>query len=190
MYIKDAVKRILGRIRVMRFHLKAGQHVYIGYGCNIKGKIMLSSYVVIRPCVQIWCGGVVQIGEGSEIGERSRISIKNSCEIGANVLLSPNVYITDCDHEYRNINIPIINQGIVQQERKVLIGKETYVGINCVIVGDVTIGEHCVIGANSVVTKDIPDYSVAVGCPAKVIKRFDRESETWQKVKEWSYGCR
>lgn len=57
MYIKDAVKRILGRIRVMRFHLKAGQHVYIGYGCNIKGKIMLSSYVVIRPCVQIWCGG-------------------------------------------------------------------------------------------------------------------------------------
>lgn len=184
MIIKDVVKCMLGRIRVIRFHLNAGKHIYIGHGCSIKGFLMLASYVVIRPYVQIWCRGAVRIGEGSEIGERSRISITNSCEIGAKVLLSPNVYITDCDHEYRNIDVPIIEQGVVKQEKKVLIGSGTYIGINCVIVGNVAIGEHCVIGANSVVTRDIPDCCVAVGCPAKVIKKFDRESESWQKVKE------
>lgn len=88
------------------------------------------------------------------------------------MLLSPNVYITDCDHEYRNVDISIIDQGIVQKRQKVSIGDGSYIGINAVIVGNVKIGKHCVIGANSVVTKDVPDYCVAVGSPAKVIKKM------------------
>lgn len=111
-------------------------------------------------------GGTVRIGKGSEIGERCRISIANSLEIGEKVLLSPNVYITDCDHEYRDVDVPVIDQGIVQRGQKVSIG------INAVIVGNVRIGRHCVVGANSVVTKDVPDYCVAVGSPAKVIKNM------------------
>ena len=117
-------------------------------------------------------GGTVRIGKGSEIGERCRISIANSLEIGEKVLLSPNVYITDCDHEYRNVDIPIIDQGIVQKGQKVSIGDGSYIGINAVIVGNVKIGKHCAIGANSVVTKDVLDYCVAVGSPAKVIKKM------------------
>ena len=89
------------------------------------------------------------------------------------MLLSPNVYITDCDHEYRNLGVPVIDQGIVQKGQTVSIGDGSYVGINTVIVGNVKIGKHCVIGANSVVTKDVPDYCVAVGSPAKVIKRIE-----------------
>ena len=88
------------------------------------------------------------------------------------MLLSPNVYITDCDHEYRNIDIPVIDQGIVQKGQKVLIGDGSYIGYNSVIVGTVKIGKHCVIGAKSVVTKDVPDYCVAVGSPARVIKNI------------------
>ena len=117
-------------------------------------------------------GGTVRIGNGSEIGERCRISIANSLEIGEKVLLSPNVYITDCDHEYRNISVPVIDQGIAQKGQTVSIGYGSYIGINAVIVGNVKIGKHCVIGANSVVTKDVPDYCVAVGSPARVIKRM------------------
>lgn len=117
-------------------------------------------------------GGTVRIGKGSEIGERCRISIANSLEIGEKVLLSPNVYITDCDHEYRNVEVPVIDQGIVQKGQKVSIGEGSYIGINAVIVGNVNIGKHCVIGANSVVTKDVPDYCVAVGGPARVIKNI------------------
>lgn len=95
-------------------------------------------------------GGTVRIGMGSEIGERCRISIANSLDIGEKVLFSPNVYITDCNHEYRNIDVPVI-------------------------VGNVKIGKHCVIGANSVVTKDVPDYCVAVGSPARVIKTIEKK---------------
>ena len=82
------------------------------------------------------------------------------------------MYITDCDHEYRDINVPVIDQGIVQRGQMVSIGEGSYIGINAVIVGNVKIGKHCVIGANSVVTKDVPGYCVAVGSPARVIKKM------------------
>lgn len=66
----------------------------------------------------------------------------------------------------------MIDQGIVQRGQKVSIGEGSYIGINAVIVGNVRIGRHCVVGANSVVTKDVPDYCVAFGSPAKVIKNM------------------
>ena len=127
-------------------------------------------------------GGIVKIGKGSEIGERCRISIANSLEIGEKVLLSPNVYITDCDHEYRDIDVPVMDQGIVQRGQKVSIGDGSYIGINSVLVGNIKIGKHGVIGANSVVTKDVPDYCVAVGSPAKVVKRYNENG--WCRFKE------
>ena len=174
MGLKGKAKELLGLIRAKIFGVTAGQRVYIGKHCSLKGKrhITLEDSVTVRPYTQIWSGGTVRIGKGSEIGERCRISIANSLDIGEKVLLSPNVYITDCDHEYRNINVPVIDQGIVQRSQKVSIGEGSYIGINAVIVGDVKIGRHCVIGANSVVTKDVPDYCVAVGSPAKVIKQI------------------
>lgn len=164
---------MIGFIQIKRFQVQAGKNIYIGKKCAIKGgkNIILEDSAVIRPYTQIWSGGgTIRIGKGSEIGERCRISITNSLVIGEKVLFSPNVYITDCDHEYRNLEIPVIDQGIVQRGQRVFIGKASYIGINTVIVGNVKIGKHCVIGANSVVTKDLPDYCVAVGSPAKVIK--------------------
>ena len=174
MGLKGKTKEILGLMRAKIFGVTAGQSVYIGKHCNLKGKhhITLEDSVTVRPYTQTWSGGAVRIGKESEIGERCRISIANSLEIGEKVLLSPNVYITDCDHEYRNIDIPVIDQGIVQRGQKVSIGEGSYIGINAVIVGNVIIGRHCVIGANSVVTKDVPDFCVAVGSPAKVIKKI------------------
>lgn len=174
--IKSFVKILVGAIRVKCFHVKAGKHVYIGKHCSLKGNqhITLENSVTIRPYTQIWSGGggTVKIGEGSEIGERDRISIANTLEIGNKVLLSPNIYITDCDHEYRDIDIPVIDQGIVQRGQRVSIGDGSFIGINTVIIGNVKIGKHCIVGANSVVTRDIPDYCVAVGSPAKVIKKL------------------
>ena len=175
--IKMAVKSLLGKIQAKRFQVQAGKNVYIGKNCALKGKsnIALEDGVTVRPYAQIWSGGAVRIGKGSEIGERCRISIANSLEIGEKVLLSPNVYITDCDHEYRNIEVPVIDQGIVQKGQKVSIGEGSYIGINAVIVGNVKIGKHCVIGANSVVTKDVSDYCVAVGSPARVIRTIEKK---------------
>ena len=62
------------------------------------------------------------------------------------------------------------------------IGDGSYIGINAVIVGNVKIGKHCVIGANSIVTRDIPDYCVAVGSPAKIIKKYEKNG--WSRFKE------
>jgi acetyltransferase-like isoleucine patch superfamily enzyme len=77
----------------------------------------------------------------------------------------------------------VIDQGIINKDNHVVIKDGCYIGINSVIVGNVTIGTHAVIGANSVVTKDIPDYSVAVGIPAKVIKQFNLETKQWERCK-------
>lgn len=175
MGLKGKIKEILGLIRAKKFGVTAGRSVYIGKHCSLKGKrqISLEDSVTVRPYVQIWSGGgTVKIGKGSEIGERCRISIANSLDIGEKVLFSPNVYITDCDHEYRDVDVPVIDQGIVQKGQRVSIGEGSFIGINAVIVGNVKIGKHCVIGANSVVTKDVLDYCVAVGSPAKVIKKM------------------
>lgn len=158
--------------------------VYIGAHVNIVGgnKINLSENVCIRPDVDLWsCGQSITIGPGTEIGQRDRISIAHTLFIGEKVLLSPNVYITDCDHAYENIETPIMDQGIVKKDYSVSIGDHSYIGINAVIVGNVRIGKHCVIGANSVVTKDIPDYCVTVGSPARVIRKYCPESLQWEK---------
>ena len=182
--LKAAVKSFIGKIQAKRFHVQAGKNVYIGKHCALKGKsnIVLEDGVTVRPYTQIWSGGgTVRIGRGSEIGERCRISIANSLEIGEKVLLSPNVYITDCDHEYRNVDIPVIDQGVVQKGQKVSIGEGSYIGINAVIVGNVKIGKHCVIGANSVVTKDVPDFCVAVGGPAKILRKCNKDTGEWEK---------
>ena len=162
---KNSSETILSPSREKRLHWK---------NCALKGKsnIVLEDGVTVRPLCPNLIGGTIRIGKGSEIGERCRISIANSLEIGEKVLLSPNVYITDCDHEYRNVDIPVIDQGIVQKGQKVSIGNGSYIGISTVIVGKMKIDTHCVIGANSVVTKDVPDYCVAVGSPAMVIKNI------------------
>lgn len=185
MNVHNLIKIMIGKVRGVVFGVSAENRVYIGKGCSLKGKknIHLATDVTIRPYVQIWSvGGTVRIGKGSEIGERCRISIANSLEIGDKVLLSPNVYITDCDHEYRNIDAPVMDKGIVQKGHKVSIGDGSYIGINSVIVGNVKIGKHCVIGANSIVTKDVPDYCVAVGSPTKILRQYNRSKVQWERI--------
>lgn len=115
--IKQKIKALFGKIQSKRFKIQAGNNVYIGRHCDLKGKqnIVMEDGVTVCPYVQIWSGegGKIKLGNGSVIGERCRISIANSLDVGKKVLFSPNIYITDCDHEYRNINIPVMDQGIV-----------------------------------------------------------------------------
>lgn len=187
MNIKIALKYLVGGLRCKKNRLQTakGARVYIGKNVKIQGgrNITLGNGVSIRPSAEIWCnGGRVQIGAGTDIGTRCRFSVLNQLEIGDNVLFSPNVYITDCDHAYADVAKPVMHQGVVQKDNRVYIKEGAYIGINAVIVGNVTIGKNSVVGANSVVTRDVPDYCVAVGAPARVIKRFDHETGQWVKV--------
>jgi acetyltransferase-like isoleucine patch superfamily enzyme len=121
------------------------------------------------------------IGEGSIIGHFNHIFATGEIEIGKNVLTADKVFITDNQHQFDNIHLPIHTQG-VKQLSKVIIGDGSWIGENVCIIG-ASVGKNSVIGANSVVTKDIPDYCVAVGAPAKVIKKFDFENNKWVSQK-------
>ena len=122
------------------------------------------------------------IGEGSIIGHFNHIYATKEIEIGKFVLIADNVYISDNQHVYANVNVPIIKQGI-KQLKKVKICDGTWIGENVCIIG-ASIGENCVIGANSVVTKDIPSYCVAVGSPAKIIKKYNFKIQEWEQFNE------
>lgn len=120
------------------------------------------------------------IQEGTVIGHFSHIIALSNVVIEKNVLLADKVFISDCTHNYEQIYCPIISQG-VSILKPVSIGEGSWLGENVCVCG-ASIGKHCVVGANSVVTEDIPDYSVAVGSPAKVVKKYDFEIEQWVKV--------
>ncbi len=96
------------------------------------------------------------------------------------MLTADRVYISDNLHGYENPNVPILKQPI-KQNGTVRIGEGSWLGVGVAVIG-ANIGKHCVIGANAVVTKDIPNYSVAVGIPAKVIKRYNPETNKWERT--------
>lgn len=132
-------------------------------------------------------GGKIEIGEKSEISMFSRIASMGYVKIWNNVLTGPHVFIADFNHEYKNPNKPIMYQGnhfIPSNDGMptLIIGDGTWLGTNVVIVGNVKIGRNCVIGANTVVTKDIPDYCVAVGTPAIIVKKYDFDKKEWIRV--------
>ena len=96
------------------------------------------------------------------------------------MLTADKVYISDNVHDYHNIEIPVKEQPIVQK-KEVCIGEGAWLGENVCVIG-ASVGKHSVVGANSVVTKDIPDYCVAVGIPARVIKKYDFDKKEWIKI--------
>ena len=122
----------------------------------------------------------LSIGEGSIIGHFNHIFATGEIEIGRNVLTADKVFISDNQHIFEDVKTPIHAQGI-KQLNKVIIGEGSWIGENVSILG-ASIGKNCVIGSNSVVTRNIPDYSVAVGSPAKVIKRFDFSTNEWFSI--------
>jgi acetyltransferase-like isoleucine patch superfamily enzyme len=122
------------------------------------------------------------IGDYSAIGMDGSISAAKKIVIDEHVIIGRNVFISDHSHEYTDIEKPIMDQGICNIAG-VHICKNTWLGQNSVIMPGVTIGRNCVIGANSLVNMDIPDYSIAVGVPARLVKRYNKITKQWEKVK-------
>ena len=121
----------------------------------------------------------LEIGAGSKIGNFNHIYCTQRIIIEKNVLTADKVYISDNLHCYENIEIPIFMQPI-KQLKTVVIGEGAWLGENVCVIG-ASVGRGSVVGANSVVTKDIPDYCVAVGIPAKVIKQYNHITKQWER---------
>ena len=114
--------------------------------------------------------GKVYIGENVLVDDCTFIMAHEKIEIGKNTKIAAFCFITDFNHKYQDLNLSVVEQGYVTNPVK--IGKNVWIGTHAIILPGVTIGDRVVIGAGSVVTKDVPANSVAVGNPAKVIKHI------------------
>ena len=143
-------------------YISIGSHTMIGQHVALSAGMIPGQLCVTSP--------VVRIGDRCLIGRGSGIVGHFSIEIGNDVWTGHHVYITDQNHGYEDISKPISQQ--TQPERAVRIGDGSWLGHGCIVLPGVSIGRHVVVGANSVVTHDLPDYCVAVGAPARVIRQF------------------
>ena len=116
----------------------------------------------------------ITIGSGTSIAGNCVISAVRSVRLEEEVLLARNVYISDHIHKYSEIETAILAQG-VDKILPVLIQRGAWLGQNVVICPGVTVGEGAVIGANSVVTKDVPSRCIAAGAPARIVKMIDTD---------------
>ncbi len=118
------------------------------------------------------------------IGNHTRIGIGNviigPVTIGNNVILAQNIVMSGLNHVYEDVDTPIHLQPVTTQQ--ITIEDDCWIGANAVITSGVSIGKHSVIAAGAVVTKNIPPFSIAVGNPARVIKQYNAQTKSWEKV--------
>jgi acetyltransferase-like isoleucine patch superfamily enzyme len=149
-------------------HIQVGNNVIINSNCWLQ-------VVTERPTDDL---PLLILQNEVSVGMNATISAAKKIIIEDHVLLGRNVFITDHGHEYQDISVPIDGQGI-GKSAEVRIGAQTWIGQNAVVLPGATIGRHCVIGANSVVNSSIPDYCVAAGTPARIIRRYDSMDRLW-----------
>ena len=118
------------------------------------------------------------------IGDRTRIGLGNTLigpvSIGNDVRLAQNIVLSGLNHNYEDVSQPIHAQGV--STSPIVVEDETWIGANTVVVAGVTIGKHSIVAGGSVVTKDVPPYSVVVGNPARVVKTYNPDSGEWGRV--------
>jgi acetyltransferase-like isoleucine patch superfamily enzyme len=125
---------------------------------------------------------LIEIEDNAYLGHQIHIVAIQKVKIGKNVLIADKVFISDCNHNYENIDIPIKEQG-VQFKKIVILNENCWIGENVCIVG-ASVGRNSVVSANSVVTHDVPDYCVVAGVPGRIIKRYSFEKKKWLKTNE------
>ena len=158
-------------------YIRVGSDTMIGANVALSAGMMPGQECLTDPVVSI--GNRVLIGRGSGIVGHLSIVIEDDVWTGHHV------YITDQNHGYADVDRPISLQ--TQPERPVRIGAGSWLGHGSIVLPGVTIGRHVAVGAQSVVTKDLPDFCVAVGNPARVIRIRD-ENDRWVPPTEFLVG--
>lgn len=156
-------------------YISIGDNVNIGTFCRIAVSTEFGGYAVksdrkVR----------IKIGDNVDIGNNSFLSANNNIEIGNHVIMSSYVFITDHDHGFSDLSKNLHEQPL-SEGGHVKVGDNVFLGTKCSILKNVTIGERSVVAANSVVTKDVPAYSIVAGNPGKIIRRYNLETKQWEK---------
>ena len=191
MRLIDYIKYAIYHANCIRLFGKVGRHSYIINPMRVIGgdAVSIGEDSVILNQARIEAEKTfngkcfsphIHIGNGVNIEQNVHITCASSIYIGDECSILPQVLITDIVHPYENIGIAPSKQRIITNP--VVIERQTQIGMGARIMPGVHIGRHCVIGANSVVTKDVPNYCIAVGIPAKVIKIFDFKLNSWKSI--------
>lgn len=139
----------------------------------------LGVYSVVEDFATVNNGvGDVFIGDNTIIGIGNVII--GPVTIGNNVMLAQNIVVSGLNHGFEDVILPPSVQKVVT--KGVVIEDDVWIGANCVITPGVRVGKHAVIGAGSVVTKEVPPFTVSVGNPSKVIKKYNFETQLWERV--------
>lgn len=190
----------MGAFFAGRYHLKqfrqAGRGVTIGASFSayapecitVEDNVIIAQNVTLRAMRNYPWADPPQKFEPELILKRGCF-INRFCEIvsarrvviGEDVMLGPGCYVASHNHGYASTGTPIRRQPL-EAAGEVVIGAGSWLGAYVVMAGNVTIGRNCVVGANSVVTRDIPDFCIAVGAPARIVKRWDPEGRCWRKT--------
>ena len=150
-------------------------------------EILAGSYIWTLESGMIWKreGGTpqVRIGDGTYIGRHLFLTAIHSVSIGKHCVLSDYVYITDHAHGLDpqggfTLHPPLESKGPVE------IGDNCFIGFRAAILPGVTLGAHCVVGVNSVVTRSFPAYTMLAGAPARAIKTYSHELKQWVSIDE------
>jgi acetyltransferase-like isoleucine patch superfamily enzyme len=152
-------------------HASIGKRVLIRPGARIElidvcpdrpPRLVIGDRVNIEQNVHIVCGSSIEIHDGATIG--------GHCAI------------VDVEHPYEDVNDPTrIGERLCAHGNRVVIGAGVFIGFNAIILPNVTIGRNAVVGAHSVVTRDVPDHCVVAGNPARVIRRYNWQTKTWER---------
>lgn len=167
------------------FFGKVGNLTYIGTPCFIEGRrrIFIGSKTRVFPGIRMEAigKGEIHIGDNCAIEQNVHItSMDSNLVIGDNTTIAANVFITNLDHEYEDTSKSVMDQGHILRETS--IGEGCFIGYGAAIQAGTVLGEHCVVGTNAVVRGSFPDFCVIVGCPARVVKKYNLATKKWEKV--------
>ncbi len=133
--------------------------------------ITLGDHVIVsRNCVIQNKTAAVTIGDHTDIGCNTIISSSGGISIGKSVLIAGNCYIGGGRYITERLDLPMMRQG-VYTKGAVTIGDDVWLGAGAIVLDGIQIGNGCIVGAGAVVTKNLPDYAVAIGVPAKVVRQ-------------------
>lgn len=186
-------------IGALRFSfLQKGNGTIVHYKSRINGSnyISLGKNVFIQK--DVWLNvplhelkrkiskknNIIKIGDRSRVGKGSTISAINSIDIENDCLIGLNVTIVDHMHSFQDITTPILDQGVISRG-KITLKSGCWIASNVVIMTsgeDIEIGKNSIVSANSVVKKNVEDYTIVSGNPAKEIKRFNHKHNKWIDV--------
>jgi acetyltransferase-like isoleucine patch superfamily enzyme len=155
---------------------------YLGPPLLVRGarSVFIERRVRIFPGMRAEChdDGRIFIHANVSIGQSFHITAKGDLHIGTGSVISGFVMITDIDHEYRDVALPVLEQPYIQSTTSV--GQNCFIGMGARLQAGTVLGDGCVVGANAVVRGQFPARSVIVGAPGRVVKRYDPESKTWK----------